>query len=270
MFLMSFNHTSFKKLFKTLNRFFEYVIAILQKKNIRFCYIGTAAKDRLIDRLFFSGFMKSKFGKAIQISQLLLTAQITAKQIEACLLMQDIVFVGGGNTEQMLKIWENKGFTAILNKLKKEDRLPILAGVSAGGMYPFHSGLTDATAGQYRALKCLDWLKHSFCPHSNSKIKSLCIYDDNHYLERMSAYKAAIKSKQLPPGYAVPDNCMLHFYDFILIKALSTNKNDNCFYVTADTAEPLDTFCLTKINMHDTVQAVLASLGFRGQLAIVA
>ncbi len=262
MLLMSFDGSSIKNLFRILNRFSEYMAVLLHnKKCINFCYIGTAANDRWIDQLFFLTFMRIKCAKTIHTSKLLLTTEITEKQIEDHLSTQDVIFVSGGNTEQMLKIWKHKGFTSVLNKFKKENRLPLLAGVSAGGMYPFNSGLSDSTPGQYKPLLCFDWLKQSFCPHANSKIKALCIYDNHQHLERMHAYKSAIKLGHLPPGYAVPNNCMLHFYNFNLIRALTSIKNNQCFYVTADRAEPIQTLCLTKYNTLQIAHEVLACLG---------
>ncbi len=262
MLLMSFDNSSIFNLFQVLNRFSEYMTFILQTKRcVNFCYVGTAANDRFIDQLFFSTFMRIKFGKLIKTSKLLLTSEITTNQIETQLSTQDVIFVGGGNTEQMLKIWSHKRFSFILNKLKHEGNLPLLIGVSAGGMYPFNSGLSDSTKGQYKALPCLDWLQHSFCPHADSAIKATCVFDDNKNLDRIDAYKSAIKLGQLPPGYAVPNNCMLHYYDFNLVRALTSIENKNCFFVTADNIKSIETLCLTKLNTRKIANDALFYLG---------
>lgn len=270
MLFMSFDEKNFFNLRNTLNRFFEYAFSLLEKKrNIHFSYLGTAANDRLIDRLFFSTFIYAKFRNSVHISRLLLTKEsFSEAQIENYLTSQDILFIGGGNTEQMLKIWENKKFTTVLNNLKKQARLPLLAGVSAGGMYPFHSGLTDSTAGQYKPLSCLGWFTQSFCPHSDSKIKGLCAFDNNIRLERMLAYKLAVKSGHLPSGYAVPNDCMLHFYNDQFVCALSSHKKKMCSYVTPEKTEPIDTFCLTRDNLHQAVQNVLALLKSKEEIQI--
>jgi peptidase E len=205
--------------------------------------------------------MRIKFGKAIHTSKLLLTSEITESQIETHLSAQDVIFVGGGNIEQMLTIWKHKGFISILNKFKNENKLPLLMGVSAGGMYPFNSGLSDSKAGQYQPLACLDWLKQSFCPHADSKVKAVCAYDNNKHLERIDAYKSAITGGQLPPGYAVPDNCMLHFYNFSLVRALTAIKNNNCFYVSVDKIKSMETLFLTKYNTNKIANEALTNLG---------
>lgn len=246
----------------TLDRFFEYGLALLpKKKDINFCYIGTAANDRVIEDLFFRGFIKAKFGAYVHTSKLLLTSEITQEQIEKHLTSQDIVFVGGGNTEQMLKTWQNKGFIAVLDKLKQEDKLPpVVAGVSSGGMYPFHSGLTDSIPGQYNLLPCLNWMEASFCAHADSKNEAVCPYDHNKRHTRMSAYISAVKSEQLPEGYAVPNNCMLHFYNFTFVRALSTCKNTNCYNVTKETVCPIETIYLTSNNIHSIANKTLTTL----------
>ncbi|MHB1947220.1 MAG: Type 1 glutamine amidotransferase-like domain-containing protein [Gammaproteobacteria bacterium] len=247
--LMSFNDNSIMNLNNTLNRFLEYTFSLHPKQKIRFSYIGTASGDRLIERVFFTAFTQAKFGKHVRVSILQLTkTRLTTHQIKKHLLSQDIVFIGGGNTEKMLEIWQASGFTSVLNKLKTAKKLPILAGVSAGGMYPFHSGLTDATPGQYRPLSCLYWFKESFCPHANSTVKARCVYENDQQLERLEAYKAAINGKKLPAGFAVPDDCMLHFYNFKFIRALSARENTHCSYVSRHKIMPIHTLHLTAIN----------------------
>ncbi|HHI9467079.1 TPA: Type 1 glutamine amidotransferase-like domain-containing protein [Legionella anisa] len=250
MLLMSFDDSNFMNLNRTLNRFLEYAFDLIKKSRIRFCYIGTAGNDRLIERVFFTRFVRAKFGKSAITSELVLTkSQLTKEQLETYLTQQDILFVGGGNTEKMLEIWEKSGFIFVLNKLKSEKRLPILAGVSAGGMFPFHSGLSDATPGQYKVLPCLGWFKESFCPHANSKKKSLCVYSNNQYLERMDAYIFAVKQGLLPSGFAVPDDCMLHFENFNLVRVISSLKDNKCYYVTHEKVTDLDT--VHTVNAND-------------------
>lgn len=261
MLMMSFDHSSLKNLLLSLNRFFEYTVAMFEEnKLIKFTYIGTAANDRLFEGMFFALFVRLKFGPRMQVTRLLLTGDIGEQKIEKHISEQDIIYVGGGNTEIMLNTWHNKGFTSVLNRLRREDRLPLLAGVSAGGMYPFHSGLSDSTPGHYRVLKCLDWLKHSFCAHADSKKQAICEFDDNKKIERLSAYQSAIKKGVLPPGYAVPNHCMLHFYDDELVKALTVHEKHQCLYITPESAQPIETIHLTRNNVDWTAQDVLYNL----------
>lgn len=259
--LMSFDASSLANLFTALSRFLEYTIAIVEDKpQINFCYIGTASNDRFIDLFFYQCFMAFKFGKRVKTSYLSIS-NLSEQEIEKHLLAQDIVFIGGGNTEKMLEIWRNKGMISVLNKLKKENKLPILAGVSAGGMYPFHSGLSDSRAGQYIVLPCMQWFKQSFCAHSNSAAKKLCIFDDGKFHDRLSAYQAAVNAELLPPGYAIPDQSMLHIYDGELISAFSTNAGNPCFYIGTNSREEIETHFLHKTNVLEKVMQALLKIG---------
>lgn len=263
MLLMSFDDSNLMNLNNSLNRFFEYTFYLLQKKtDVNFCFIGTAGNDRLIERLFFTLFLRAKYGNRVHTSRLNLSkSNLTTKELEQYITTQDIIFIGGGNTDRMLKIWENKQFTSVLNKLRDQGRLPILAGVSAGGMYPFHSGLTDSTLGHYKPLKCLGWFEHSFCAHSASKKKAICAHAHNQSLARLPAFCAAIKSGALPEGYAVPDDCMLHFYNGKFIKALTSRANNSCYFVTAQNINSLDTQHITMDNSYDVAHTSLLELG---------
>lgn len=263
MLLMSFDDSHIMNLNRTLNRFLEYAFSLIEKATIQFCYIGTASNDSLIERKFFTRFVSSKFRKKVITSELVLTkSQLTKEQLESYLAQQDILFIGGGNTEKMLEIWEKSGFTSVLNKLKTEKRLPVLAGVSAGGMYPFYSVLSDVMPGQYKALLGLGWLKESFCPHANSKKKSLCDYSKNQYLERMEAYVIAVKQGLLPSGYAVPNDCMLHFENFNLVKTISSLQNNQCYYVTHEKIFALETI-YAAVSSNPNIRLECWSRGFK-------
>ena len=247
-----------------MNRFFEYTVAIAPNpEKIRFCFIGTAGNDHWFERAGFSFFLKLKFGQRIHFSSLVINKTISEDAVKEFLVNQDIIFIGGGNTEKMLRTWRNKGFINVLNKLKTEKRLPILAGVSSGGMYPFHSGLTDSAPGEYKTLKCLEWMKDSFCPHADSSLFGMCSFDQKKlYQKRLAAFQSAIDSGHIPSGFAVPDNCMLHFYDDKLIQALSSLDNHHCVYVSMRTVSPIKTVHLTSENTYSNAQTTLRVLGY--------
>src|SRR5947209_7001031 len=73
MLFMSFDGSNFIHLNRTLNRFMEYAFGLVKTPRVRFCYIGTASKDRRIERIFFTRFVRAKFGKKnVRISKLVL------------------------------------------------------------------------------------------------------------------------------------------------------------------------------------------------------
>lgn len=265
MLFMSYDNSSLSNLLKSVNRFLEYTVAMVPNPHkIRFCFIGTANNDHWMERAGFSFFLRLKFGRRIHFSSLIINKTTSEEVVKEFLVNQDIIFIGGGNAEKMLRIWKNKGFINILNKLKIENRLPILAGVSAGGMYPFHSGLSDSKPGEYKPLKCLEWIKDSFCPHADSSLFGMCSFDDKKlYQKRLAAYQSAIKAGRIPAGFAVPNNCMLHFHDDKLVQALSSLDNHNCVYVSMRTIEPINTVHLTSENTYSKAQTTLRVLGYK-------
>jgi dipeptidase E len=264
---LSFNGDNYYQLSYTLERFLEYALTLVQKKEVNFCYIGTASHDRTVEDLFFNGFAFLKFYNStvsLHPTKLSLTTNLTADQIEKHIRNQDIIFVGGGDTEFMLSNWKDKGFEAILKKLKDEDRLPVIMGLSAGGIFPFHSAISlTADTSEYKALTPgYNWLKDSFCPHANSNVEAICTFDNDKKHNRMSAFVTAIKVGKIPQGYAIPDDCMLHFYGEQFVGAFSARENENIeySYVTSEGVEQIKTTFLKRKNSSKLAKGELKEL----------
>jgi dipeptidase E len=117
--------------------------------------------------------------------------------IAALLGEQDVIYVGGGNTLSMLRIWRAYGLDELLADLWR--RGTVLAGVSAGGLCWFEEGVTDSIPGRMTPMTCLGLLAGSFCPH----------YDGE--AERRPAFHALVGSGTLGAGFAVDDSCALAF-----------------------------------------------------------
>jgi len=122
----------------------------------------------------------------------------------------DVIYVGGGNTRNMLMLWRAWGLVKVLRSAY--ERGVVLAGSSAGALCWFRSGVTDSYPGRYAKLECLGWLRGSFCPHFDGEPK------------RKPVYRALVKSGRLPGGYAVDDRVGLHFIDERLTSVVSTKR----------------------------------------------
>ncbi len=122
----------------------------------------------------------------------------------------DVIFVGGGNTRNMLVLWRAWGLDNVLRSAY--ERGVVLAGSSAGALCWFRSGLTDSFPGQYARLQCLGWLRGSFCPHFDSEPA------------RKPVYRALVRSGRLPGGYAADDYVGLHYIDERLASVVSTMR----------------------------------------------
>ena len=129
---------------------------------------------------------------------------------------QDIIYVGGGNTANLLSMWRTHGLDRILRDAWIGGA--ILCGISAGMICWFRDGLTDSF-GQLTALgDGLGFIDASACPH----------YDGEE--ERRSAYWKAIE-EGLPGGYAADDGAALHFRGTELVEVVSSRENASAYRV---------------------------------------
>ena len=79
------------------------------------------------------------------------------------LLAQDVIFVGGGNTANMLAVWRVHGVEEVLREAW--ERGIVLSGGSAGAICWFERGVSDSFREELDGIECLGWLSGSCCPH---------------------------------------------------------------------------------------------------------
>ncbi|MGD6843944.1 Type 1 glutamine amidotransferase-like domain-containing protein [Bacillus infantis] len=201
----------------------QYIIGQSQNKKPKICFLPTASGDQqsYIDRFY------EAFGDMDCIPAHLSLFEPNFNDAEEFLLGQDIIYVGGGNTRNMMILWKEWGLDELLIQCYQEGI--ILAGISAGSICWFEEGLTDPLNGPLYRIKGLGILKGSHCPH----------YDGEN--KRKSAYRQHIRETLMKPGYAADDGTALHFVDEILYKSVSSRKNSSAYYVEAKGNEVLET-----------------------------
>jgi dipeptidase E len=134
------------------------------------------------------------------------------------LLAQDAIFVGGGNTANMLAVWRVHGADEVLREAW--ERGIVLGGVSAGAICWFEGGVTDSFRAELDALDCLGFLPGSACPH----------YDGEE--QRRPAYHRLV-SAGFPAGYAVDDGVALRFAGTELVEAVTAREGATAYRVEA-------------------------------------
>lgn len=145
------------------------VVRLAGKAKPRVLFVGTATQD---DPGYFD-VVKEHHGKRLgcEVSALNLydrawNADAAAKQIERT----DIVYVGGGNTLRMMKLWRRRGIDQALVTAAKAGT--VMTGVSAGAICWASKGVSDSMAYSsspdnwpYIAVRGLGLIDVLLCPH---------------------------------------------------------------------------------------------------------
>jgi peptidase E len=208
----------------------RYVLGLAKNRlKPKICFLPTASgdSDNYIARFYAS------FSKLNVVPSHLPLFGLTIRDPRAFLLDQDVVYIGGGNTLNMLLIWRERSIDGILREAGENGT--ILCGVSAGSICWFDSGLTDSLAAQeFVPMKCLGWLPGSNCPHYDSEVG------------RRPAYHSFIVQGVLPSGYAADDGVGLHFVGTQLAEIVSSRVNSRAFQVRADGSNVIETQLLPR------------------------
>jgi len=137
----------------------KYILSLSPNPNPKICLIPTASGDSLL-RI-------AKFNKATEP----LPCQPTtcelfrppSRDLEDFILSQDLIYVSGGSSYNMLALWRAWNLDSILKKAWQQG-IP-LTGTSAGANCWFRRCSTDSFHGELAAMDCLNWISHDFCPH---------------------------------------------------------------------------------------------------------
>jgi len=171
----------------------QFLLDLTGQARPRICFVGTAGGENSADRAAFY----ATFARQAEATHLDLFGR-RVDDLEAFLLDQDVIYVGGGNTANMLAIWRVHGVDKILRTAW--ERGVVLAGWSAGAICWFEGGLTDSFGVDLGPLKDgLKLLSGTFCPHYDSE--SL----------RRPRYEELVGTGQLGDGYAADDGVGLLF-----------------------------------------------------------
>ena len=169
------------------------------------CFLPTASgdSDRYITR-FYTAFTQLN----CQPSHLSLFRP-PREGPEALLRSQNIIYVGGGSTFNLITLLKAWKLDSLLKELWQEGT--ILCGLSAGSICWFESGLSDSVLpGNYARIEGLGFLPGSHCPHYDGETK------------RRPSYQRHIQQAILSDGIAADDGVALHYHDKRLYKVVSS------------------------------------------------
>ncbi len=198
----------------------RYILSSTRGKKV--CFIPTASADSqdYIDR--FHGAYGSLGCETSHLS-LYWPHRL---DFDAFMMEQDVIYVGGGNTRNLVVLWKDWGLDTAIRKAYENGT--VLAGISAGANCWFEEFSTDSM-GPLAPWKGLGWLKGSFCPHYDSEA------------DRRPSLKRMLENGEICPGLASEDHTAVHFIDEKLHQCISANPGSKVFRVDTSGETQLDT-----------------------------
>jgi len=200
------------------------IIRLSKTKNPRLLFIPTASSDSEIYwkkiRAYFGDFLKCKTDVLF-----LMKENPSHEQIHSKISAADIIYVGGGNTLQMMRIWRRLGVDKLL--IAAYIKGTVLAGVSAGSICWFDSGHSDSMSfynphnWNYINVKGLGLIQGIHCPHYNGKTGGV---------PRRKNFQQMIR-KIGGVGIAIDNNCAIEFRDGRVFKVLVSKPRAKAYRV---------------------------------------
>ena len=201
-----------------------FILALTGKARPNVCYLGTAGGDHERGRLAFYNAMRAHECRPTELTFF----ERMVEDLAAFVAEQDVFWVGGGSTANLLAVWRLHGLDELLRGAYA--RGAVLAGVSAGMNCWFEGSTTDSFGPTLAPLQDgLGILPGSCCPH----------YDGNE--QRRPVYQGAVNRGELGPGYAADDYAALHFAGTDLVEAVALREGALGYRVVPGAETPLVT-----------------------------
>ena len=198
----------------------ELLLQLAGRARPRICFVPTASAQRpeRVDE-FYGAFG----GRDCEPSHLELFG--SPDEPAARLADQDVVYVGGGNTANLLALWRLHGIDAALRAVW--ERGGVLGGWSAGANCWFEDSVTDSFGARLRPLgDGLGLLPGSFCPHYDGEPQRRVVY-------------TRLDEDGFPAGNAADDDAALVFAGTELQEVVAQREGARGYRVSAAGEEPL-------------------------------
>ncbi len=131
-------------------------------------FIPTASSDAEEYAQTFSDVYGGQLGCTVNVLRLVRKPP-PQEHIAELIRNADLIYVGGGNTLMMMKLWRRLGVDTLL--LEAHANGKVLCGISAGALCWFQFGHSDSMSfyspddWEYIRVKCLGILPFTGCPH---------------------------------------------------------------------------------------------------------
>ena len=192
----------------------KYFLKLTGQACPKICFIPTASGDSdFTTRRFYDAALRLNC-----IASHLSLFNAPREDLESIILNQDAIYVGGGNTRNMLVLWREWKFDKIMRKAWEKGI--VLGGVSAGSICWFEEGVTDSIPERLTPLNCLGFLPGSNCPHYDSEAL------------RRPTYHQLILNEEIADGLATEDGVALHFIETKLHQVVSSRPSATAYAVS--------------------------------------
>lgn len=193
------------------------VIHLTGRKQPRLLFIPTASSDseRYWQRV------QIHFGTRLNCKTdvlFLIKEQPSRAEIRRKIMSADVIYVGGGNTLMMMRIWRRLGVDQLLKRAYA--RGTVLSGISAGAICWFESGHSDSMSfynpkkWEYINVKGLGLLRGIHCPHYNSMTRGV---PRRKHFRRMIQRTGGV-------GIAIENNCAIIFVDGRIHRVMTSKE----------------------------------------------
>lgn len=181
-----------------------FILGLSGAARPRVCFIPTASGDA---EPTVAAFYRAMARHDCRPTDLTLFPR-TVADIPGLLAEQDVIWVWGGSTLNLLALWRLHGIDEALRAA--HERGAVLCGISAGMNCWFESCTTDSYGLELAPLHDgLGLLAGSACPH----------YDAEP--QRRPLYRRLVDAGELAPGWAADNDAALHFHDGELVEAVA-------------------------------------------------
>ncbi|HVY66321.1 MAG TPA: peptidase E [Gammaproteobacteria bacterium] len=197
----------------------DFVLSLVPRRPAKVCFLPTASGDSALNLVkFYRAFSTRALATDVTVFDPPSLPRQPARtaDIPDVLAGQDVIYVGGGSTVNLLAIWRAQGIDRALRAAWEGGA--ILCGVSAGMLCWFRDGLTDSFGGLLPVGDGLGFIDASASPHYDAATG------------RRAAYHEAIENG-LPPGYAADDGAALHFRGTEFVEAVASRENARAYFV---------------------------------------
>ena len=197
----------------------DYILGLARGRRV--CFVPTASSE---DDSFVVRFY-STFAPKAEASHLSFFPW-PPEDLRRFVCSQDVIYVGGGNTANMLAIWRVHGMDEALREAWEQG--VVLCGSSAGMICWFEAALTDSFGPQLEGMRDgLGFLPGSACPH----------YDGEEL--RRPRYRQLVDDG-FPAGWAAEDGVGLHFEGTELAEVVSALPGKKAYRVEPGSETPRD------------------------------